>query len=71
MTNIIEVDADTGESFERPMTSQEKAQQQADAQESLAAVIAEEAARATREAALLKLANVAALTDDEKAALGL
>ncbi len=72
MTNAIEVNCETGEVTERPLTAEELAQREADAAAYAAAeaerAAAAEAAQAAKESAQSKLAALG-LTADEIAAL--
>lgn len=70
MTDILEVDALTGDSVTRAFTPEEIAQREADAAAEAARQQAEADALAAREAALAKLAALG-LTVDDLAALGL
>lgn len=67
---IVEVDASTGEVVERAMTSEEQAQYDAD----IAAIAAQAAAHAERQAAAesarRKIAEASGLTPEEMTALG-
>ncbi len=72
MTNVIEVNCETGEVIERPLTAEELLQREADAAAHAAAEAeretAEAAAQAAKESAQAKLAALG-LTAEEIAAL--
>lgn len=70
MSTVIEIDASTGESIERPMTAEEMAQREADAAAEAAAAAAEAERQALVASARQKVAEASGLTPEEMAALG-
>ena len=70
MSDVIEINAETGEVTERPMTADEAAQRKADETASATAAKAKAEKDALAASARLKIAETSGLTPEEMTALG-